>query len=157
MVGKSQIIFFAVCRTLGKSPNLFLAFAEPPASLKFIFCRLPNPRQVSKSFFVVCRTVGKSQNLFLAFAELPASPKIFFYRLPSFGQVPILFFEVCPMGNRDFLFVMHKWDEYAGIPACAVTSKYHSFRVPNAKIRIWITASQFHLRAGWPNITAKIC
>ena len=63
---------------VGKSQNLFLAFAEPPASLKLFFCRLPNRRQVSKYFFSVCRTLAKSQNLFLSFAEPSASLKLFF-------------------------------------------------------------------------------
>ena len=83
---------------VGKSQIIFLAFAEPPASLKFIFCRLPNRRQVSNYFFVVCRTLGKSQIIFLSFAGPSASPKIFFCHLPSFGQVSNLFFGVCSSG-----------------------------------------------------------
>ena len=85
---------------VGKSQIIFLTFAEPPASLKIFFCRLPNSRQVPKSFFAVCRTAGKSQNIFLPFAEPPASPKIFFCRLPNSRQVPKSFFSVCRTAGK---------------------------------------------------------
>ena len=98
--------FLCPCPRLGKSQNLFLAFAQLWASLKFFFWRLPSVGQVSNSFFIVCRSVGKSQNIFLMFAQLWASLKIFFCRLPSVGQVPNSFFIVCrSVGKLQILFL----------------------------------------------------
>ena len=73
-----RFILYRYCPTLGKSQIYFLAFAGMSASLKFIFLRLPECRQVSNYFFDVCRNVGKSQIIFLMFAGMSASLKLFF-------------------------------------------------------------------------------
>ncbi|RKW48906.1 MAG: hypothetical protein D8B50_07705 [Prevotella sp.] len=44
---KSSKFLFLVCRNVGKSQNIILAFAEPSASRFLFFRRLPNHRQSS--------------------------------------------------------------------------------------------------------------
>ena len=67
-----------VCRTVGKAQNFFFLFAETSASLKILFWRLPNHRQVVFYFSDVCRTIGKALFYFFSFAETPARHKFSF-------------------------------------------------------------------------------
>jgi hypothetical protein len=75
---KSSKFLFLVCRNIGKSQNIILAFAEPSARRFLFFRRLPNHRQSSFYSFFVCRNAGKSQIFFLMFAGTSARFNIFF-------------------------------------------------------------------------------
>ena len=68
-----RFILYRYCPAVGKSQIYFLTFAQLWASLKFIFWRLPKPRQVPNLFFDVCRNLGKAQIYFLMFAGTSAS------------------------------------------------------------------------------------
>ena len=70
--------FVWVCRTVGKAQNFFFLFAETSASLKILFWRLPNYRQVVFYFSDVCRTIGKALFILFSFAETPARHKFSF-------------------------------------------------------------------------------
>ena len=92
---KSSKFLFLVCRNVGKSQNIILAFAEPSARRFFIFptfaepsaklflffFRLPKRRQVTNFLFDVCRNLGKVQHLFLTLAEASANPFMLFCAL----------------------------------------------------------------------------
>lgn len=78
---KSSKFLFLVCRNVGKSQNIILAFAELSARHFLFFRRLPKRRQVTNFLFDVCRNLGKVQYLFLTLAEASANPFMLFCAL----------------------------------------------------------------------------
>ena len=101
-----RFILYRYCPAMGKSQIIFLTFAQPWASLKLLFWRLPEPRQGSNLFFDVCRNLGKAQIYFLMFAGTSARLKFIFWRLPEPRQGSNLFFGVCRnLGKSQIYFL----------------------------------------------------